>query len=218
MECSNPSPSTAAATSVATHAKGKAPAAKKAPAVVKTPTVNQGSFNQSSFNQSSRCDELPPARIWSHSEQVPFGGSAGPLSPAPRMTLLTRTFHGAKQVAQLESALLCAFAMVPPGEVDVVVVLDDGPGGETLARCLLELAESFQFPGLRVALEPLPAIESRAPGTMFAGKLEGSAGKDRSQYSNFLADRYTAAPVVGFFDAEVCFQVSEPACHGGTSL
>jgi hypothetical protein len=41
----------------------------------------------------------------------------------------------------------------------------------------------------------------------FFGKLEGGAGKDRSQYSNFIADRYTNAPIIGFIDAEVCFQM-----------
>ena len=55
---------------------------------------------------------------------------------------------------------------------------------------------SFQ---VRVEYEPLPPCAD----LLFAGKLEGNAGKDRSQRSNFLADAYTDAEVIAMFDAEV---------------
>ena len=41
--------------------------------------------------------------------------------------------------------------------------------------------------------------------SLFKGKLEGNSGKDRSQRSNFLFDKYTDSPIIGMFDAEVCF-------------
>jgi hypothetical protein len=72
--------------------------------------------------------------------------------------------------------------MVNPVEMDIVLVLDVGDQGERFAKCLLELAERHNFTGLRVTLDPLPAMEGASPGSMFAGKLEGNAGKDRSQY------------------------------------
>jgi len=40
-------------------------------------------------------------------------------------------------------------------------------------------------------------MEAAKPGAMFAGKLEGVAGKDRSQYANFIADRYTNVRFLG---------------------
>jgi len=95
-----------------------------------------------------KCDELPPARIWSHSSQVPHGGSLGPLSPAPKATLMARTFHGGRQVDRVQQAVICWFAMVPAHEVDVVLVLDEGPMGEVMARCLLELAERCAWESL----------------------------------------------------------------------
>jgi hypothetical protein len=52
---------------------------------------------------------------------------------------------------------------------------------------------------VRVEYEPLPPCAD----LLFAGKLEGNAGKDRSQRSNFLADAYTDAEVIAMFDAEV---------------
>jgi len=154
-----------------------------------------------------QCDLLPPARIWSHSTQVPDGGSLGPMTPAPQISLMTRTFHGERQVGQLGKALICLMAMVPSHEMDMIIVLDAGPKGEELAKCLLKIAEGYGFTGLRVALEPMPAAETFEDRAMFFGKLEGPPGKDRSQYSNFVADRYTNAPVLGMFDAETCFQV-----------
>ena len=41
---------------------------------------------------------------------------------------------------------------------------------------------------MRVVYEALP---SSCMAEMFVGKLEGNAGKDRSQRSNFLFDQYT---------------------------
>ena len=155
------------------------------------------------------CDSLPPPRIWSRASDVPNGGSFGPVSPAPEVSLVARTFHGEKQVRQLGESLICLFAMVPTNEMDVIIVLDEGEKGAEMARCLLTLAEKFKFKGLRVALEAIPASERAEKFHLFTGKLEEpfSPGKDRSQYSNFVADRYTNANIIGFFDAETCFQV-----------
>ena len=123
------------------------------------------------------------------------------------MTLMTRTFHGQSQVGRVGMAIICMFAMVSVHEMDVIIVLDEGKGGEEYGRCLLQLAEKFGFTGLRVTTDPMPAMEATESSSMFNGKLEGAPGKDRSQYSNFIADRYTLAPIIGMFDAETCFQV-----------
>lgn len=55
---------------------------------------------------------------------------------------------------------------------------------------------------VRVEFEPLPKCHDQG---LFVGGLEGNAGKDRSQRSNFLFDRYARSPIVAMFDAEVCF-------------
>lgn len=65
------------------------------------------------------------------------------------------------------------------------------------SKPLPPLVYRYNFTGLRVALDPLPAMEAAKPGAMFAGKLEGVAGKDRSQYANFIADRYTNVRFLG---------------------
>jgi len=54
-------------------------------------------------------------------------------------------------------------------------------------------------------LEPAPRLKSGRP--LFVGFLEGKAGKDRSQWSNFWMDEYTSAPVVAFTDSEVCLHL-----------
>ena len=59
----------------------------------------------------------------------------------------------------------------------------------------------FEAGQVRVVYEKMPATCERE---LFVGKLEGNAGKDRSQRSNFLFDQYTHSPVIGMFDAEVC--------------
>lgn len=68
-----------------------------------------------------------------------------------------------------------------------------------------EILSHFKSAGLegyaRVVYEPLCACSK----LMFTGKLEGNAGKNRSQRSNFLFDKYALAPIIGNFDAEVCF-------------
>ena len=166
----------------------------------------KGEYRGSYRHPPGKCDELPPPRIWSHSSQVPHGGNIGPLTPPPKMTIMTRTFHGLRQVDRISKSLICMFTMVPANEVDIIFVLDEGPMGEIMARCLLEIAEKFKFPSFRVALDQFPAMEKAMHNSMFAGALEGPEGKDRSQYANFIADRYTYAPVIGMFDAEVCFQ------------
>ena len=161
------------------------------------------------------CNELPPARIWSSPDQVPSGGSIGPVptlplsGEPPKFALVARSYHGRRQVTQIISSLVCLFATVPQHIMEVVIVLDSGPddNGKFLAKCMLEEARKHGFGALRVALEAKPPTELETPGSMFVGALEGSKGKDRSQYSNFIADRYTSAPIIGMFDAEVCFQV-----------
>ena len=45
-----------------------------------------------------QCDSLPPARVWSQSSEVPEGGSIGPVIPAPKISIIARTFHGKSQV------------------------------------------------------------------------------------------------------------------------
>jgi len=133
----------------------------------------------------------------------------GPVDQGARVALVGRTGGNVvKHVEQLMYSLVCMFANVPSNLVEVVIVLDaDENGVEKLAKSLLLTAESRNFTGLRVATEPLPPLEAANRGAMFYGHLEGPAGKDRSQYSNFVADRYTLAPVIGMFDVEVCFQV-----------
>jgi hypothetical protein len=163
--------------------------------------------------EAGDCNELPPARIWSSADQVPSGGSIGPVpvlplsGEPPQFALVGRSYHGLKQVKQVMSSLVCFFAVVPQHIMEVVIVLDSGHDGELLAKCILEQAQKHGFGALRVALEAKPYIELESPGSMFVGALEGSKGKDRSQYSNFIADRYTKAPIIGFIDAEVCFQM-----------
>jgi len=60
---------------------------------------------------------------------------------------------------------------------------------------------------VRVILEPDPTPWLPSKRRMFVGNLEGHAGKDRSQFSNFWMSNYTSAQVVGFSDAEVCLHM-----------
>jgi hypothetical protein len=149
---------------------------------------------------------LPPARIWSKSSEVPNGGTLGPVAGA-RVGLVGRTYHGQRSVAQMMYSLVCMFANVPSNLVEVVIVLDAGLEGNKLAKALLLTAESRNFTGLKISTEDMPPLETEKEKSMFVGRLEGSAGKDRSQFSNFIADRYSLAPVIGMFDVETCFQV-----------
>jgi len=116
-----------------------------------------------SQRHASACDELPPARLWSHSSEVPHGGTLGPALPAKRISLVARTFHGKRQVGQLLQSLICMFAMVPAHEIDLVLVLDDGVEGVNWAKCLLTTAEIHNFTGLKVhdaVFPPIPYLNS----------------------------------------------------------
>jgi hypothetical protein len=80
---------------------------------------------------------------------------------------MARTFNGKRPVSQMSEALICAFSnMGAPEEMDLIIVLDDGPDGEKLAKCLLQVAEKYSYTGLRVALEELPAMERHAAKSM----------------------------------------------------
>lgn len=117
------------------------------------------------------------------------------------ISLITRSYSGARP--KILHALSCMEATVPGTKTEIVYVFDDeNPEDHKLGDEIMKTAETTELAGLvRIVYEPLP----RCSDQIFIGWLEGSKGKDRSQRSNFLFDKYASAPVVGFFDGEVCF-------------
>jgi len=118
-----------------------------------------------------------------------------------KLGLVTRSFSG-RRLGILE-ALPCWEATLIGGATELVYVLDK----ETAADHALgkEFISFFRAAGLESSVHVKYEAKPPCAQSMFRGKLEGNAGKDRSQRSNFLADLYTNASVIGMFDAEVCF-------------
>merc|ERR1739848_533471 len=81
---------------------------------------------------------------------------------------------------------------------------DESPQDRLFGECLDRIISNYRdkevHPSVRIEYEPLPSESEE----MFRGKLEGNRGKDRSQWSNFWADNYTNASIIGFMDGEVC--------------
>lgn len=133
------------------------------------------------------------------------------------LALITRSF--AAMGNTLLTALECQVATLAGSGVEMIYVLDDTPEDHALGRRILTEARSQSAVAggrtslrLRVIFEPLPA----SAATMFTGRLNdgfGGAGKDRSQYSNFIGDRYTDADAIGVFDAECCIVAPPVASH-----
>ena len=121
----------------------------------------------------------------------------------PTAALIARTSAGKKPMADLLSALPCNLAHVP-SDIELIYVLDDMPRDREFGKCLDDALKRYrghlEQRVVRVVYEPEPAAGKH----MFTGRLEGGPGKDRSQWSNFWADNYTDAPVIGFLDGEVC--------------
>ena len=129
--------------------------------------------------------------------------SSGAPAGTPLVALMVRTFH--KKAGEIMQTLPCYYAMVPASVGEVVIVLDASPGDASLRRDLLAHARDHGVTNVRVVLEPEPALASHRE--IFVGNLEGHAGKDRSQWSNFWFDNYTSAPVIAYSDAEVCLHL-----------
>lgn len=113
--------------------------------------------------------------------------------------LVTRSFHGRGK--QLLRAMPCLAGGVPAHIAEIIVVLDDDPKDAFFAACV-EAAAAANNISVRVMLEAMPPRAEE----MFLPRLEGPAGKARTQWSNFYADRLTRSRIIGFFDAEVCLQ------------
>ena len=118
----------------------------------------------------------------------------------PTVALVTRTHAGARPA--LLNALNCFITVLPGSDVQLVYVLDDeSPADRALGAEILQQFAEVADVDVRVKYEPPPPCADQ----LFAGKLEGGKGKDRSQRFNFVADRFADADVVGHFDAEACF-------------
>jgi hypothetical protein len=117
------------------------------------------------------------------------------------VSLITRTFHERREAVLL--AVECIIiASLPGRRAEAVYVLDDTQAdrafGDELLHKVGEVSSGSNTSvdgQVRVVYEPLPPCDA----IMFPGKLDrrqgGSPGKDRSQWSNFIMDRYARAPM-----------------------
>jgi hypothetical protein len=128
---------------------------------------------------------------------------------AMEISLITRTYVGRSEAVLLAAHCMGSAVLAGRRHLEVVYVLDDSPSDATFgAQLHSSFRSSFGVAAasqVRVEFEPLPPCSA----VMFTGKLDqrqgGSPGKDRSQRSNFMMDAYARAPIIGMFDAEVCF-------------
>ena len=103
MNCRAPYTSTAALRMAFLRALVTLIAASSAVCFALPEHINQKGYLQGAGftnyrHPQGQCDSLPPARVWSQSSEVPEGGSIGPVIPAPKISIIARTFHGKSQV------------------------------------------------------------------------------------------------------------------------
>ena len=120
----------------------------------------------------------------------------------PLVAIIVRAYSGRR--ADVMASLPCYFAMVPQGFAEAVIVLDDTPQDRFLKHDVEQKVQEAGVNNVRVVLEPDPSSSLPSRRRMFVGNLEGHAGKDRSQFSNFWMSNYTSAQVIAFSDSEVC--------------
>ena len=120
---------------------------------------------------------------------------------SPMFALMVRSSY--KFASDIYPTLACYCSMVPAHIGEVVIVLDDDAADRHAKQSILNMSRHLGAANVRVILEAHPP-PLRSGRRLFVGHLEGPAGKDRSQWSNFWFDNYTRAPVIAMSDAEVC--------------